>query len=165
MKDCRNMRHKGILHGLIAVTLIAGTMSMPVQAQDAAAAAPHQAGTVKTTSATSVTLTTAAGADVTVSVPAAAKILVVPPGAKDLKSATPGTISDVTMGDRVLVTGTAGDSAASLTATRVILMKSAAIAQTHAVEDAEWAQGHGRERCEDGYGSGYAGDSGAALLG
>jgi hypothetical protein len=142
MKDCRNMRHKGILHGLIAVTLIAGTMSMPVQAQDAAAA-PHQAGTVKTTSATSVTLTTAAGADVTVSVPAAAKILVVPPGAKDLKSATPGTISDVATGDRVLVTGTAGDSAASLTATRVILMKSAAIAQTHAVEDAAWAQGGG----------------------
>jgi len=43
----------------------------------------------------------------------------------------------------VLVTGAAGDSATALTATRVILMKAGAIAQTHAAEDAAWAKGGG----------------------
>jgi co-chaperonin GroES (HSP10) len=104
--------------------------------------ASHQAGTVKSTGANSLTLTTAAGQDVVVSVPDAAKILVVPPGSKDLKSATAGTASDIAVGDKVLVTGTAGDTT-SLTATRVILMKSDAIAQAHAAEDAAWAAGGG----------------------
>lgn len=124
--------------------LAVGLIAAPVLAQTAAAAAaPRQAGTVKTTNATSLTLTTAAGQDVTVTVPDAAKVLVVAPGSKDLKSATAGTLRDVAPGDRVLVTGTAGDSGAALTATRVILMKAQAIAETHAAEDAAWAQGSG----------------------
>jgi hypothetical protein len=107
------------------------------------AAAPHQAGTVKAVSSTGLTLTTAAGQDVSVTVPATAKILVVPPGSKTLQSATPGALSDVTPGDRALVTGTAGDTGAALTAERVVLMKAAAIEQTHAAEDAAWTQGGG----------------------
>jgi Cu/Ag efflux protein CusF len=108
----------------------------------AQAAVPHQAGTVKSVSANSLTLTTSAGQDVAVSVSGAAKILVVPPGSKDLKSATAGVVSDIVAGDKVLVTGTAGDTT-SLTATRVILMKSDAIAQAHAAEEAAWAAGGG----------------------
>jgi co-chaperonin GroES (HSP10) len=133
----------------MAMALAAGLVTVPMDAramaQDAAApaaAAPHQAGTVKATNGTSLTLTTAAGQDVTVLVPEAAKVLVVAPGSKDLKSATAGSLADVTPGDRVLVTGTAGDTT-TLTATRVILMKSQAIAATHAAEDAAWAQGGG----------------------
>jgi hypothetical protein len=97
---------------------------------------------VKTTNATGLTLTTAAG-EVTVTVPAAAKVLVVPPGSKDLKSATAGSLADITPGDKAIVTGTAGDAPTSLTAARVILMKADAIAQTHAAEDAAWAKGGG----------------------
>ncbi len=133
----------------MAMALAAGLVTVPMaaraMAQDAAApaaAAPHQAGTVKASNGTSLTLTTAAGQDVTVLVPQAAKVLVVAPGSKDLKSATTGSLADVTPGDRVLVTGTAGDTT-TLTATRVILMKSQAIAATHAAEDAAWAQGGG----------------------
>ncbi len=126
--------------GVLAV----GVMAAPVLAQEAAAtAAAHASGTVKATNATSLTLTTTALQDVTVTVPDAAKVLVVAPGSKDLKSATAGTLSDVTPGDRVIVTGTAGESGASLTAVRVILMKAQAIAQTHAAEDAAWTQGGG----------------------
>ncbi len=124
--------------------LAVGVMATPVLAQEAAAtAAAHASGTVKTTNATSLTLTTTAGQDVTVTVTDAAKVLVVAPGSKDLKSAKAGTLSDVAPGDRVIVTGSAGDGGASLTATRVILMKAQAIAQTHAAEDAAWAQGGG----------------------
>lgn len=114
----------------------------PVMAQ-APAAAPHQSGTVKSTTGASFVLTTAAGQDVTVTVPEAAKVLVVAPGARDLKSATPGTAADVAAGDKVIVSGSAGDSAAALTAVRVILMKQSAIAETRAAEQAAWAQGGG----------------------
>ncbi len=104
---------------------------------------PRSAGTVKTTSATGLTLTTAAGLDVTVTVPATAKVLVVAPGSKDLKSATDGSLTDISPADKVIVTGTEGDTATALNAVRVILMKSQAIAQTHAAEDAAWARGGG----------------------
>src|ERR1700679_2311692 len=123
--------------------LAAGVMTAPVLAQDAAApAAQRAAGTVKSASATGLTLTTTAGQDVTVTVPATVKVLVVPPGSKDLKSATDGTPSDVTPGDRVLVTGAAGADGA-LTAQRVIVMKAQAIAETHAADTAAWAKGAG----------------------
>lgn len=122
------------------------TMPVAMLAQAAAApatAAPRQAGTVKSVSADSLVLTNAAGQEFTATIPAGATVLVVPPGAKDLSSAKPGTIADVAVGDKVLVTGLATDTGSSLTARRVVLMKSAAIASMHAAEDAEWAQGGG----------------------
>lgn len=134
-------------HVVLACTLLAAASALPAHAAPAAAqastAAPRKTGTVKAAGADTLTLTTATGQDVVVTVPAAAKLLVVAPGAKDLSAATPGSLSDVATGDRVIVTGSAGDSGEALTATRVILMKSAAIAETHAAEAAAWAQGGG----------------------
>jgi len=109
----------------------------------AAAQAPHAMGTVKTVSGNTITMTTAAGQDYTVTVPDSAKILDVAPGSHDLKSATPGQISDITVGDKVLVNGSASDTGTTLTAERVVLMKSAAIAQSHEQEEAAWAHGSG----------------------
>jgi hypothetical protein len=127
---------------MVAVLAASGMVAPLVTQVRAQDAVPHSAGTVKTTNATGLTLTTAAG-EVTVTVPAAAKVLVVPPGSKDLKSATAGSLADITPGDKAIVTGTAGDAPTSLTAARVILMKADAIAQTHAAEDAAWAKGGG----------------------
>ncbi len=120
-----------------------GLMAVGLMSAQAQTAPPRQIGTVKAATADSLTLTTTAGQDYTVSLPAAAKILVVAPGSTDLKSATPGTSADVATGDKVIVTGTATDTGTALTATRVILMKSAAIAQSHAAVDAAWAKGSG----------------------
>ncbi|MGD0646971.1 MAG: hypothetical protein ABR971_03180 [Acidobacteriaceae bacterium] len=114
---------------------------MVAQAPATSAAGQRQAGTVKSTNATWLTLTTTAGQDVVVTVPDAAKVLMVAPGSKDLKSATPGTLSDVVVGDKVLVVGDASGS--GLTATRVILMKAGAIAATHQAEEAAWTKGGG----------------------
>jgi Cu/Ag efflux protein CusF len=129
----------------VAGLVLAGLLPRAAGAQAAAPAAalPHQAGTVKATSGNGLTLTTQAGQDYTVNVPDGAKILVVPPGSKDLKSATAGTLGDVSAGDRALVTGSPSDTGTTLTATRVVLMKSAAIAESHAAEDAAWQQGVG----------------------
>lgn len=134
------------IHAVLACTLLTSACGLPTFTAPAAAqasAAPRKTGTVKSTAADSLVLTTAAGQDVTVTVPATAKVLVVAPGAKDLSSATPGTVADVAQGDRVIVTGSAGDTDTALTAARVILMKSSAIAETHAAEAAAWAQGGG----------------------
>ena len=120
-----------------------GAMVLHVSAAQAQApAAGRQTGTVKALGTGEMTVTTAAG-DVTIKVPDGATVLVVAPGAKDLKSATPGSFADVTVGDRVIVSGTPGEAGAPLAASRVILMKQEAIAQTHAAEAAAWAQGGG----------------------
>jgi ribosomal protein S17 len=124
----------------LCVAMAAVVLAAPmVMAQ--APAGQRSAGTVKSTSATGLTLTTAAGQDVVVTIPEAVKVLVVAPGAKDLKSATPGTLSDVTVGDKVLVVGDASES--GVTATRVILMKAGAIAATHEAQEEAWTRGGG----------------------
>ena len=134
-------------HVVLACTLLGCACSMPAQTAPAAtqssAASNRRAGTVKSASADALTISTAAGQDVTIAVPSSAKVLVVAPGAKDLSGATPGSLADVAAGDRVSITGTAGEAADSFTASRVILMKSAAIAETHAAEAAAWARGGG----------------------
>ncbi len=104
---------------------------------------PRASGTVKASAADSLTITNSAGKDVTVSVPSAAQVVQVPPGITNLSSATPTTLSNVSVGDRVLVTGTVGDAPDALHAVRVIVMKSAAIAETHAAEEAAWQRGGG----------------------
>ena len=110
--------------------------ALPAQAP--AAAAAKQIGTVKIISGNSLTLTTDAGQQVVVSVADAARILQLAPGSTDLKSAQTITLADIAVGDRVLVTGRAGDDAESLTASRVILMKSSDIAQKNEAEKADW---------------------------
>lgn len=104
----------------------------------AASAAAKQIGTVKTISGASLMLTTDAGQPVSVSVVDGARILQLAPGSTDLKSAQVIALSDIAVGDRVLVTGKAGDDAGALTASRVILMKSGDIAQKHESEQADW---------------------------
>jgi co-chaperonin GroES (HSP10)/ribosomal protein S17 len=126
---------------VMLAALVVGLTSVPVVAQGTAA--QRQVGTVKSTSATGLTLTTAAGQDVTVAVPATAKVLVVAPGSKDLKSATDGTLSDVAAGDKVLVTLVPGEDASGMTAGRVILMKAQAIAANHAADEEAWQKGGG----------------------
>jgi ribosomal protein L14 len=140
MMNSLNRTFRSAARWPLAVVLALGCVAA-LRAQ--APAAAHPAGTVKSTSASGFVLTTAGGQDVTVNVPAAAKVMIVPPGAKDLSAATAGSVADVQAGDRALVTGMAGADAATVTAARVVLMKSTALAETHAAEEAAWARGGG----------------------
>jgi co-chaperonin GroES (HSP10) len=108
------------------------------QATAPTAAAAKQIGTVKAISGNGVTLTTDAGQQVAVSVVDGARILQLAPGSTDLKSAQTITLNDIAVGDRVLVTGKAGEQADALAALRVILMKSSDIAQKRETEQADW---------------------------
>jgi hypothetical protein len=104
----------------------------------AATAAGRQIGTVKAVAGTSITLTTDAGQQIVVSVADGARILQLAPGSTNLKDAQTITLAGIAAGDRVLVTGKAGESAGDFTALRVILMKSSDIAQKHEMEQADW---------------------------
>jgi co-chaperonin GroES (HSP10) len=117
---------------------VAGMLVYSPAAVAQAPAAARQIGTVKVISGNSVTLATDAAQQVTVSVADGAKVLQLEPGSTDLKTAKAIALSDVAVGDRILVTGTAGDAPNTFSATRVILMKSTDIAQKHVAEQADW---------------------------
>ena len=140
MTNFLNQTLRSALRWSVASVLALGCVAL-LRAQTSAS--PHPAGTVKSTSASGFVLTTTGGQDVTVNVPGAAKVLIVPPGSKDLSAATAGSVTDVQTGDKALVTGTAGDTGATVTAVRVVLMKSAALAESHAAEEQAWARGGG----------------------
>ena len=108
------------------------------QAPAAAPAPARQIGTVKEISGSNITLKTDAGQQVVVSVADAARILQLAPGSTDLKTAQSATLAEIGVGDRVLVTGKAGDDASTFTASRVILMKSGDVAQKNQMEQADW---------------------------
>jgi hypothetical protein len=104
----------------------------------APAATGRQLGTVKAVAGNTLTLMTDAGQEVVVSVADGVRILQLAPGSTDLKTAQTITLADIAAGDRVLVSGKAGDSAGAFAASRVILMKSGDIAQKHEAQQADW---------------------------
>jgi hypothetical protein len=104
----------------------------------APAKATPQRGTVKSIEGGTLTLTTDTGQEVVITVPGTARIQRLAPGSTDLKTAETAALSDIAVGDRVLVTGTAGETPAIFTAVRVILMKSGDIAQKHEAEQQDW---------------------------
>jgi co-chaperonin GroES (HSP10) len=124
---------------LSLAALPAGTEVLMAQAPAAApTTAARQLGTVTAVTGNSLTLKTDAGQEVAVGVPDGARILQLAPGSTDLKTAQTIELKDIAAGDRVLVTGKAGDNAGTFAAARVILMKSTDIAQKHEMEQADW---------------------------
>jgi Domain of unknown function (DUF5666) len=139
LKDLRAFR------AVLRVGLMVSTAALPGGGHFALAQAPsvmpiaaRQIGTVKAAAGNSLTLTTDAGQEVVVSVADGARILQLAPGSTDLKTAQTITLTDIAVGDRVLVSGKAGDGGVGLTASRVILMKSSDIAQKHEAEQGDW---------------------------
>lgn len=133
---------RALTHSLLAMALltlpdIMWIATAQAQVSPAAAAASRALGTVKSVSGNDVVITTDTGTTVAVTLAAAVRVQQLAPGSTDLKTAQAGTADAIATGDRVLVSGTAGDAGA-LTATRVILMKSAAIAQRNQSSQADW---------------------------
>lgn len=133
-----------VLGGTLMLAALMFVDSSRVVAQAAPAqGAPRQSGTVKAVAEHDFVLTDAAGQDHAVTLSPATKLMIVPPGSKDLSAATAGAVTDLQAGDRVLVTAKAGDTGPSLTAARIVVMKSSAIAESHASAEAAWASGTG----------------------
>lgn len=126
----------GIVLGVAPVGFI-GSPLVWAQAPAAANPAP-QRGTVKSIDGNVLTVATDGGPTVKITVPDAAKVEQLAPGSTDLKTATPGKVSDISVGDRVLAAVRAGNSPDAFDARTVVLMKSSAIAQKNAADQAEW---------------------------
>jgi hypothetical protein len=127
--------------GIFRASVLGASLLLPIAGTIAVAQTPAAAakiGTVKSISGSTITFTTDAGQQVAVTVTSDARILQLAPGSKDLKSAQTITLGEIAPGDRILISGKAGDDAASFTASRVILMKAQDIAQQHAKEQADW---------------------------
>ena len=102
-----------------------------------AAASTRIIGTVQSVSSTQLTLSKDDGTKVVLTLADAVRVQQLPPGSTDIKAAQDATTADIAVGDRVLVVARAAD-AGSMTASRVVLMKSSAIAQTNASREADW---------------------------
>jgi co-chaperonin GroES (HSP10) len=125
---------------MVPVTVLSacGAVLMAQAPAAAPAAAARQLGTVTAVAGNSLTLKTDAGQEVVISVADGVRLLQLAPGSTDLKTAQTIALTDIAVGDRVLVNGKAGDTASAFTAARVILMKSGDIAQKHELEQADW---------------------------
>lgn len=100
-------------------------------------AAARNVGTVQSISDKTLVLKTDAGSEITVSIPEGTRILRLAPGQTDLKSATPITLPDLQVGDRMLVRGQVGDGGA-IGASTIVVMKQADVAQKQQHDQQDW---------------------------
>ena len=109
----------------------------------ATSAPSRQIGTIKSITPESLQLTSDKGDAIAVALSPDTKIVQLAVGSTDLKTAQPAAVADLAVGDRVLVLGTPGDTSSSMTARRLVLMKSSDIAKQRAAEQAGWQHGTG----------------------
>jgi hypothetical protein len=118
---------------------------VPRAAQAASQQSPAQqtpltqkVGAVKSISGNALVLIADGGSEVSVTVVSNAKIVQVAPGEKDLKSATPIALTDLQVGDRILVRGRASDDAKTMMAVGIIAMKSKDLEAKKAQDREDW---------------------------
>jgi hypothetical protein len=122
----------------IFFAVVGSWFSFVALAQAPAPAAARPVGTVKNISGTTITLTTDAGSEVTVQVQDGAKVVRVAPGQKDLTGATVMQLTDLQVGDRIIVRGKLGDDGKTVLAAGVIVMSKTDIASKQARDRQEW---------------------------
>src|SRR4029077_9022960 len=99
---------------------------------------PRPVGAIKSIFGNTITLATDAGSDLTIQVQDATKFMRIAPGQKDLKDASPILLTDLQIGDRILVRGKLADDGKTVLAASVIAMKKADIAEKQSHEREEW---------------------------
>ena len=106
--------------------------------QQAATKKARAVGAVKAISGSSITLLTDAGSEMTVTIQPTTRLVRMEPGQTDLKSAPTIQLSDVQVGDRLLVAGTPSDDGKSLAATTAVVMKKSAVAEKQQQDREAW---------------------------
>ena len=114
------------------------TASLSAQAPGAATQPVKLVGTVTSIGGNSLTIKSDVGTATTVKATDATRVLRAEPGAKSLADATPAEITDISVGDRVLVSATEGDGGNPGSAIRIIAMKQGDITQKQKAEQADW---------------------------
>jgi uncharacterized protein DUF5666 len=132
-----------------ALCLLAGILCVPhfVNAQERpqppegsqgnAGAVVRNVGVVKSISGKALVLKTDAGPEVTINLLDGTRIMRLAPGQTDLKNATPMTLPEVQVGDRMLVRGRPGENDA-VVAISVVVMKQGDVAQKQQRDREDW---------------------------
>ena len=112
--------------------------AIPQPQQAAQNAAKQVIGAIQAISGSTITLKPDTGADVSVTVQGAVRVLRVAPGQTDLKTATPIQLSDLQVGDRILVRGTPSADGQSLSASAIVAMKRSDVEAKQQQEREDW---------------------------
>jgi hypothetical protein len=116
----------------------AGAQEGTAQTNQGTVKSPAPLGTIKSISGNSLILASDAGVEISVDVRDSTKIVRIAPGQKDLKDAQPLALTDLQVGDCILVRGKAADDNKTFSATSIIAMKKADIAEKQSHERDEW---------------------------
>ena len=122
-----------------AIFVLAGLLPLAVAAQDAASPTVKPVmvlGTVQAVSGNTITVKSDAGVAMQVTVQDGARLLRVEPGQRTLAGASPFSLSDLQVGDRIMARGSM--NAQELAATTLVAIKGADIAQKQAQEREDW---------------------------
>jgi hypothetical protein len=142
-KRISNVTFVALLAGLFAFTASSrsysrAATSVPQQQPAAQSALQQVVGTIKAINGNSITLAPDQGAPVSLTVQDGARMLRVEPGQTDLKNAASIQLTDLQVGDRILVRGKLSDNSKSFTAAAVIAMKHADVAAKQQKEREDW---------------------------
>lgn len=129
------------IFALLTMTVALG-LTIAAQQTPGSAGVTRKTGSVQSIQGNTIVLKDDAGQEIKVTIQEDARILRVAPGQTDLKSAVPMTVSDIQAGDRMLVRGQAGDSADSMLASGIIVMRKGDVAEKQQQDRMEW-QRHG----------------------
>ncbi|HEY4048373.1 MAG TPA: DUF5666 domain-containing protein [Acidobacteriaceae bacterium] len=116
-------------------------LSLSTGAQDTQSSAAKPVsflGTVQSISGKSITVKSDAGLVMEVTIQDDARLLRIEPGQKSLQEAAPFSLSDLQVGDRVLARGAGGADGKQLTATMLVAIKKADIAQKQEKDREDW---------------------------
>ena len=95
-------------------------------------------GTVKAINGNEITLQTDSGTEVSILIQDSTRILRSAPGQTSLKDATPMTLQELQVGDRMLIRGTASDDGKSVVAISAVVMKQSDVAARQQQQQEDW---------------------------
>lgn len=136
-----SLRFLGSLILIGGLTGIVPTSACSILAQQTStqpATASHVVGSVVSVKGQSLTVKPDSGPPTTVTVADSARVLETTPGAKTVAGAKPIHLTDLAVGDRVLVAMHPAADGSGSNATLVIAMREADIAKEHQAEEADW---------------------------
>lgn len=127
------------LNLVLSLLVCIGCVGLAAQTSaPAAAGAVKQLGSIRKINGADLTLVTDQGAELAVKIGAGARLVRLAPGQTDLKSAAAIQLTDLQVGDRVLVRGKAAADGVSIDASAVVVMKQQDIAQKNQQELLDW---------------------------
>ncbi len=131
------------LQSVLLIPAIALLSLFAIGQQSPSKPAARHIGAIKAISGNEITLATDSGTNEQLVIAPDARVLRIAPGEKNLKNATPAQVSDLSVGDRILVAGHPSDDGNSIIATTVVLMKQSDVESRNKEELEKWQKGVG----------------------